>query len=175
MFMGTSPSQNIAAPPSWHPSTLSPSYMAPSPTGTSSFTTITDVQVLPFPGLPTAAPSEAPVVINLHADVTIQRYDYYYHTPLSSFRPIYYAVEDGSLLTEVYAERMAASKLPVFFAGALLVFFLRNARKSLVFLRRTRVKDKTLFYLLACSQFLGLMGSVVNTVGLLGIRIDCVS
>ena len=174
MFMGTSPSQNIAASASWQSSTLSPSYMAPSHTGTPSLTTVTDVQVLPFPGAPTAAASGAPVVINLHADVTIRHYDHYYHTPLSSFRPIYYAADDGSLLTEAYVDRMAATKAPVFIAGALLIFFLRNARKSFVFLRRTRVKDKTLFYLLAWSQFLGLVGSIVNAVGLLDMGIECV-
>lgn len=148
--------------------------MAPPPTGMPSLTTINDVQVLPFPSAFTATASGTPVVINLHADITIERYDHFYHTPLSSFRPIYYAVDDGSLLTDAYTERIAVTKVPVFIAGALVVFFLRNARKSLVFLRRTRVKDKTLFYLLAWSQFLGLAGSVVEAVGLLDINIGCI-
>lgn len=57
--------------------------------------------------------------------------------------------------------------------GGLLVFFMRNARESLFFLRRTRVKDKTLFYLFALSQVLGLIAVAVRAVGLLDMAVGC--
>ncbi|TFY52614.1 hypothetical protein EVJ58_g9912 [Rhodofomes roseus] len=170
MFMGTPLSQSITASPPWHSASAPSLYMAPSPT--SPLTTISDAQVLPFPA-PTLAVPAAPVVINLHADVTVSRFDHFYDALPSSFRPTYYATVDGSLLSQSYVDEMTTSKSPVFIAGALCVFFLRNARKSLLFLRRTRVKDKTLFYLLALSQILGLVAGVVITVGLLDMSVGC--
>ncbi|KAH9937563.1 uncharacterized protein B0H18DRAFT_1113380 [Fomitopsis serialis] len=169
MFMGTSLSQSI---PPWPSATVPSFYMPSSPPTPPAATTISNAQILPFPA-PTAAGSAAPVVINLQADVTISRYDQFYDAPLPSFRPTYYAMADGSLLSQAYVDEMTVSKAPVFVAGGLLVFFLRNARKSVLFLRRTRVKDKTLFYLLALSQLLGLVAIVVSAVGLLDMTVGC--
>ncbi|KZT74743.1 hypothetical protein DAEQUDRAFT_719917 [Daedalea quercina L-15889] len=172
MFTGTSLAHSAAATVSWQSATIASLHMPPSTTGTPALTTITDAQILPFPA-PTAPASAAPVVINLNAQVTLLHDDDFYDAPLPSFRPVYYATRDGSLLSQDYLDEMTVSKAPVFVMGAVCLFFLRNSRKSLLFLRRAKVKDRTLFYLLVFSQFLGLAGSIVGSVGLLDMRVSC--
>ncbi|KZT06840.1 uncharacterized protein LAESUDRAFT_139295 [Laetiporus sulphureus 93-53] len=118
-------------------------------------------------------PSANAVYINLHADLVVSPYSRYCDAPMASFTPSYVPLNDGSLVTETYIAGLKVHKAWMLVAGALCAYFLRNTLTALSFLRRSRVKDKTLFYLLLASQFLGLMGAMAATIGDFDQSLDC--
>lgn len=95
------------------------------------------------------------VVIVLSTTVIIKDYPLYYSpTPISSFRPTWRALPDGSLIAPPYDQDFLNANLNLFVLGAVAAVFIRNILASVSYLRRGKVKKKTLFYLLLFSQLL---------------------
>ncbi|OSX67679.1 hypothetical protein POSPLADRAFT_1072487 [Postia placenta MAD-698-R-SB12] len=154
------------------PSALS--YASPTlvPASTWAPITITSAQVVPLVTQAVAS-AAADVVIRLQADVSISHYRDYYDGPVESFQPKYYALDDGTLLSDRYVRGQRLARVWLCIAGALCIFFLRNTWLALSYIRRSRVKDKTLFYLLLLSQVLGLLAAITTTVGDLDMSANC--
>ncbi|KAI0068421.1 hypothetical protein BV25DRAFT_1896578 [Artomyces pyxidatus] len=95
------------------------------------------------------------VVVKLRTAVTIPNYQEFYTTPIQSFQPTYVALPDGSLLASpAYQElRIAGTDLIIF--GAYLLLSVRNICVSLGYIRRMKVKNKDVFYVLLVSQLFG--------------------
>lgn len=74
--------------------------------------------------------------------------------PLQGYRPQYTALADGSLLTPIYKADLFSANSRLFGVGALLTLGAINVWTCVSYIRRGKVKDKTLFYLLLASQFL---------------------
>ncbi|CCM00912.1 uncharacterized protein FIBRA_02958 [Fibroporia radiculosa] len=146
---------------------MAPSPYAPSP---SPSPTAPLVQIIP---LFTPSPDGDSALVSLDAHLTLPQYTHYHSVPLQSFQPVYYALNDGSLLTPFYLDHIHIPKLWLFAAGALSVFFLRNTVVALSFIRRSRVKDKTLFYLLLISQLFGLLGSLALVIADFNQSVSC--
>ncbi|KAK7694521.1 hypothetical protein QCA50_001707 [Cerrena zonata] len=104
------------------------------------------------------------VVIELATTLRIPDFARFYDTPIESFRPSYNALPDGSLVSSPLATdiRTANGWLLVF--GATGVFFLLNSLSSFRYVREGHIKKKGLFYLLCCSQILGLMSVIAMLV-----------
>ncbi|EGN92129.1 hypothetical protein SERLA73DRAFT_157175 [Serpula lacrymans var. lacrymans S7.3] len=107
----------------------------------------------------TVAPSPTPneVVISLSTLLTVSDYRAFYpHTPITSFRPVYFALDDGSLVAPPFIHDLQSSSISLLFIGCLFTIFLRNILTSLSFITRGNVKKKALLYTLVASQLLAL-------------------
>ncbi|KAI0932354.1 hypothetical protein AcW2_001008 [Taiwanofungus camphoratus] len=140
--------------------------LVPTPASLASTPVSYDVPIVPLasPGSSSAGAAGA-VLVNFHPNTTIPHFVDSYRVPLESLRPTYYARSDGSLLTESAMSQLPLAKAWSAVAGACGVFFLLNTQTSLCYLRRSRLKDKTLFYLLLASQLLGLMSTLAVIIG----------
>ncbi|TFK41020.1 hypothetical protein BDQ12DRAFT_720743 [Crucibulum laeve] len=98
------------------------------------------------------APNE--VVIHLATTLVIHNFDRYWDIPIRSFQPVYLALEDGSLITPPFSQDLWNANLSLLVTGALAMLFTRNIFVSGDYLRRGKVKRKTLFYILFISQLL---------------------
>ncbi|KDQ06939.1 hypothetical protein BOTBODRAFT_60341 [Botryobasidium botryosum FD-172 SS1] len=94
------------------------------------------------------------LVVTLATTLTISDYPPYHNLSRPYF-PKYSALPDGSLTTPLLRHDMAKQTSRLLLIGALLMLFTRNTLVSLDYIRRGRVKDKTLFYLLFASQIFG--------------------
>lgn len=91
----------------------------------------------------------------LSTTVIIQDYPLYYApTPIQSFQPTWRPLPDGSLITPPYDVDSFNASMNLFVLGAASAVFIRNILASISYLRRGKVKKKTLFYLLLFSQLL---------------------
>ncbi|KAH6917247.1 hypothetical protein BKA70DRAFT_1395109 [Coprinopsis sp. MPI-PUGE-AT-0042] len=105
------------------------------------------------PGPTPCTPAE--VVIVLSTTIIIKDYPlYYFPTPISSFQPTWRPLPDGSLIAPPYDQDFLNANLNLFVLGAVAAVFIRNILASVSYLRRGKVKRKTLFYLLLFSQLL---------------------
>jgi len=128
------------------PTTSSPS-QGPSSTGTT------------IASEPTAIPSDIAcpntVVIELSTTVVIPNFNAYYAPmQIATFKPTYDTLADGSLLTPPYLQDLSDANLSLLIIGALAAIFIRNIFVSADYLRRGKVKKKSLFYVLFISQIL---------------------
>ena len=126
--------------------------------------------VTPCPGS-SAAPNVVHVVI--HTTVTIPDFSRYYKVPISSFHPTYIALDDGSLISSIYTSNLAVSEGWLVMGGALGVFFLRNTYRAIQYARIVNVKNKSLFYMLAVSQAIGIVVSVTFVVADFDWTLNC--
>lgn len=126
--------------------------------------------VTPCPGS-SGTPNVVHVVI--HTTVTIPDFSRYYKIPISSFHPTYIALDDGSLISSVYAPNLAVSEGWLVMGGALGVFFLRNTYRAIQYARIVNVKNKSLFYMLVVSQALGILVSVTFVVADFDWSLNC--
>lgn len=95
------------------------------------------------------------VVVHLSTTVLITDYDRFWEpTPIASFRPIFITLDDGSLVTTPFYQDLYDANLTLLVTGALAIVFIRNIIVSADYLRRGKVKKKTLFYMLFLSQVL---------------------
>ncbi|KAF8973889.1 hypothetical protein BDZ97DRAFT_403352 [Flammula alnicola] len=106
----------------------------------------------------TPAPSSCPpntLVVQLSTTLVIPNYNLFY-APISieTFIPTYSTLPDGSLLTPPFHQDLINSNLGLVLAGALATVFARNILVSGDYIRRGKVKKKTLFYVLFLSQIL---------------------
>ncbi|KZT30370.1 hypothetical protein NEOLEDRAFT_1173810 [Neolentinus lepideus HHB14362 ss-1] len=120
----------------------------------------------PFPtyALPSPEPSISLSIAGIDAVVvglsTTFSLTPYVPPSISSYRPIYSALPDGSFVTPTFLESMGRANGLLFALGAFIAFFIRNIIVSISYVRRGRVKHKYLFYALLVSQILGPVGLV---------------
>ena len=98
------------------------------------------------------------ITISLTTVLTISAFPF--PTPsgasLENYRPKYKpALADGSIITDYYATDLALANIRLLGVGALLMYFIVSTINAIRYLRRSRAKDKTLFYLLVASQIPG--------------------
>ncbi|PCH33531.1 hypothetical protein WOLCODRAFT_160144 [Wolfiporia cocos MD-104 SS10] len=137
--------------PAWPLAIMSsPSVLSPS-------SVVADVRTLAF------APSPSPDAVL----VTLR--DYLQGIP----SPTFFALSDGSVLTQNYVETASAAKVWLWISGALCAFFFRNTLNAIAYLRRSRAKDKTLFYLLLASQLLAFVTSLSVAIADFDQSVDC--
>lgn len=95
------------------------------------------------------------LVVQLSTALVIPDYNRFYApTPIESFVPSYTSVPDGSLITPPYTQDILDSNLSLLVTGALAMVFTRNIIVSGDYLRRGKVKKRSLFYVLFLSQIL---------------------
>ncbi|KAJ6627130.1 hypothetical protein B0H10DRAFT_1995557 [Mycena sp. CBHHK59/15] len=112
------------------------------------------------------------VVIDLTTTLLIPDYARFYDAPILAFQPAYVALPDGSLATTTFMDDLARSYLSLLVTGMLATLFLRNILVSFDYIRRGKMKRKTLFYLLLCSQLLAL-GLVPLLTSYFSQRLNC--
>ncbi|KAG8844588.1 hypothetical protein FRB91_002521, partial [Serendipita sp. 411] len=101
------------------------------------------------------AESSSPFIIfPLERNVRVSQFPVPPPNPLESYRPLYTTLEDGSLITSVYKADLFSANSRLFGVGALLTLGAVNVWTCVSYIRRGKVKDKTLFYLLLASQVL---------------------
>lgn len=94
------------------------------------------------------------VIIELSTTAIIKDYQRFYSTDINSFSPTYFATDDGSLITPALTDDLWNANLDLLLTAALAMLFFRNIAVAIDYLRRGKMKNKTLFYLLFASQAL---------------------
>jgi hypothetical protein len=94
------------------------------------------------------------IIFPLERSIRITQFPTPLPNPLQNYRPLYAALPDGSLLTPVYSADLDSANSRLFGIGALLTLGAINVWTCVSYIKRGRVKDKTLFYLLLASQVL---------------------
>ncbi|KAG6832468.1 hypothetical protein H0H92_001514 [Tricholoma furcatifolium] len=115
------------------------------------------------------------VIINIATSLVIPDYSLYYSGPVQSFQPSFYALDDGSLITPPFIEDLSGANLTLLVNGMLLMLFIRNILVSGDYLRRVKVKKKTLFHLLFVSQILAPLGLVPMIMSSFNQSLHCTS
>ena len=105
---------------------------------------------------PRAQPQPTPVVVHFSTSLTIPDLSAFYpDTSPDSFRPIYYALPDGSLLAPPLRHDLTTNSVLLILTGSLLSIFLRNVCVAAIYLCRGKIKKKGLLYTIFLSQLLG--------------------
>jgi len=94
------------------------------------------------------------IIFPLERSIRVSQFPTPLPNPLQAYRPLYTTLPDGSLLTSVYKADLFSANSRLFGVGALLTLGAINVWTCVSYIRRGKVKDKTLFYLLLASQFL---------------------
>ncbi|KAF9456544.1 hypothetical protein BDZ94DRAFT_1275389 [Collybia nuda] len=102
--------------------------------------------------IPECCPNK--VVIHLSTTVVIPDYGLYYSVPIESFRPTYYAYDDGSLIAPPFIQDLVGANISLLVTGFIAMLFVRNIIVTGDYIRRGKVKNKTLFHILFLSQIL---------------------
>lgn len=122
---------------------------------------------------PPACCSTNQVLVELSTTLIIRDYRRFYSTDIHSFRPTYLALDDGSLITPALMNDLWSSNLDLLFVAALATLFLRNIVVAVDYLRRGKMKNKTLYYLLLASQALAPASFVPLLVSTFNQNINC--
>jgi len=112
------------------------------------------------------------VAIEIATTLLVPDYFRFYDTPISEFQPVYSALPDGSLIASPFTEDLARSYLSLLVTAMLATLFLRNIIVCFDYLRRAKMKRRTLFYLLLCSQLLS-MGLAPLLASYFSAHLDC--
>lgn len=128
---------------------------SPEPTPTSLFPRQFDAE------LPKPSSTCFGVLVALSTGISIPDYHRFYSEPVESFQPDYTPFPDGSLIARPFLNNVTASYGLLLFIGALMMLFLRNVIVSADYIRRGRVRYKTLFYVLLISQVMGFVTFVL--------------
>ncbi|KAF7784438.1 hypothetical protein Agabi119p4_603 [Agaricus bisporus var. burnettii] len=129
--------------------------------------------LLPRVTPPPACCSTNQVLVELSTSLIIKDYRRFYSTDIHSFRPTYLALDDGSLITPALINDLWNSNLDLLFVAALATLFLRNIVAAVDYLRRGKMKNKTLYYLLLASQALAPASFVPLLVSTFNQNINC--
>ncbi|KAH7915378.1 hypothetical protein BJ138DRAFT_1055011 [Hygrophoropsis aurantiaca] len=101
-------------------------------------------------------PQPNEVVIELSTSVSIPDYNKYYpNTPIDSFVPVYFALDDGSLVAPPFIHDVQLSYSSLIVGVVILMIFLRNIIVSAGYIWRGNIKKKGLLYTLFLSQIFG--------------------
>ncbi|KAF8605028.1 hypothetical protein BDV93DRAFT_71247 [Ceratobasidium sp. AG-I] len=124
------------------------------------------------PSQPTAGPRTFGI-IPFTTTLTVDVFPSPRPTDLNAYLPAYAAIPDGSLVTPLYLESSMREHIRIFITGALLMLFLRNIVASIDYLRRTKSRDRTLFWLLLFSQMWGPVRFIPIAAGFFSKATDC--
>lgn len=102
--------------------------------------------------IPECCPNK--VVIHLSTAIIIPDYSLYYNIPIESFQPKYYALDDGSLIAPPFIQDLAGANISLLVTSFIAMLFVRNIIVTGDYIRRGKVKNKTLFHILFLSQVL---------------------
>lgn len=94
------------------------------------------------------------VTIDLNISVTIPDFTRFYHTNPASFKPVYYALADGSLVAPPFLSDLHLTHISLVILAFLLTVFARNVWISATFLWGGKVRKKSLLYTVFVSQLL---------------------
>ncbi|KAK7463730.1 hypothetical protein VKT23_005667 [Stygiomarasmius scandens] len=123
--------------------------------------------------IPTTDCCPSAVVLQIQTAVLIPDYARFYSEPPSSFNPQYIPIEDGSLVTPVFASDIAHAYHLLFLLGLLAMLFFSNLVVSISYLCRTRVYNKALFRTLVLSQLLAFAGVVPMVLSFFFESVNC--
>ncbi|KAG8744681.1 hypothetical protein FRC10_009595 [Ceratobasidium sp. 414] len=112
-------------------------------------------------------------IVPLATTLTINIFPSPRPTDLNAYLPPYEVIPDGSLITPLYHESAVHEHMRIFITGALLMLFIRNILASIDYLRRTKSRDRTLFWLLLFSQMWGPVRFIPITTGFFSPATDC--
>lgn len=122
---------------------------------------------------PTSCPPNT-LVVQLSTTLVISNFDLFYApTAIQSFYPTYTALADGSLVTTPFNQDQIDANLSLFVTGALAVVFARNIFVSGDYIRRGKVKKKTLFHVLFLSQMLAPIAFIPIVLSYYTQRLNC--
>ncbi|KAF9452631.1 hypothetical protein P691DRAFT_803749 [Macrolepiota fuliginosa MF-IS2] len=113
------------------------------------------------------------VIIELSTTVVIKDYQRFYSADINSFSPTYFTTDDGSLITPALTADLWNSNINLLLTAALAVLFLRNIAVAMDYLRRGKMKNKTLFYLLLTSQALAPASAIPSLFSFFNQYINC--
>ncbi|OCH96527.1 hypothetical protein OBBRIDRAFT_787084 [Obba rivulosa] len=175
MIMGSSTAPYPLQSQPWQSSSsATPSTNLDLSAATPATTTVHDVQIVPLVApTPSCSPTPNVVVIDLYTTLTIPDYSLYYSTPIESFRPTFLALPDGSLISQPFIADQKWSNAWLFVYGSLTMLFLYNSVIAGSYIRRVKVKNKSLFWLLFVSQILALAAPVSEVVGAFDFTASC--
>jgi hypothetical protein len=94
------------------------------------------------------------IIFSLNQNIQISQFPYPLPDPLDAYHPYYDVLADGSLLTPIFKADLISSNSRLFGIGVLLTLGAVNVWTCVGYIRRGKVKDKTLFWLLLASQLL---------------------
>ncbi|QRV90923.1 hypothetical protein RhiJN_18941 [Ceratobasidium sp. AG-Ba] len=112
-------------------------------------------------------------VIPLTTTLTVNIFPSPRPTDLNVYQPAYAQFPDGSLITPLYHQSSMHEHMRIFIAGALLMLFIRNIIASMDYLRRTKSRDRTLFWLLLFSQMWGPVRFIPIATGFFSTATNC--
>ncbi|KAI0079570.1 hypothetical protein K474DRAFT_1617326 [Panus rudis PR-1116 ss-1] len=122
---------------------------------------------------PTACITPNIVVVDLSTTIEIPDYRRFYQAPIQSFQPTYTALPDGSLVSPPLLSDISRGSGWLLMLTAIATLFLINTLTSARYIRKGHVKNKALFYLLLCSQILGVLGSIPMIVSFFDSSVNC--
>ncbi|EMD41768.1 hypothetical protein CERSUDRAFT_90344 [Gelatoporia subvermispora B] len=153
------------------PSATPSSSRNPPPAAT---TTVHDVNIVPLvTPTPSCSPTPNVVVIDLYTTLTIPDYSQYYSTPIESFQPTFFALPDGSLIGQPFLSDLRWSNAWLLVTGALTTLFVYNSVLAASYIRRVKVKNRSLFWLLLASQLLAVAAPIPQIVGTFDAGASC--
>ncbi|KAG9095563.1 hypothetical protein FS749_010218 [Ceratobasidium sp. UAMH 11750] len=112
-------------------------------------------------------------IVPLTTTLTINVFPSPRPTDLNAYLPPYAVIPDGSLITPLYHESSVHEHMRIFITGALFMLFVRNILVAIDYLRRTKSRDRTLFWLLLFSQMWGPVRFIPITAGFFSSATDC--
>ncbi|KAF8912805.1 hypothetical protein CPB84DRAFT_464036 [Gymnopilus junonius] len=122
---------------------------------------------------PTSCPPNT-LVVQLTTTLVISNFNLFYApTSIQSFYPTYTALADGSLVTTPFNQDQVDANLSLFVMGALAMVFARNILVSGDYIRRGKVKKKTLFHVLFLSQMLAPIAFIPMVLSYYTQRLNC--
>ena len=125
----------------------------------------------------TRSPNPGPNIleIDLHTTVIIPDFHRFYSGNISSFRPSYHALADGSLVASPLISDIRSANIQLASTSAIAAFFFLTSWLAARYVRRGKIKRKGLFYALLVSQLLGLGAMVIMLVPYFDQFISCVA
>ncbi|ETW87305.1 hypothetical protein HETIRDRAFT_166842 [Heterobasidion irregulare TC 32-1] len=112
-------------------------------------------------------------IVQLMTTLTISDYSRFYDGPIGEFLPTYSQLADGSLVAPPFLQDLKVAFASLLLMGAYLLLSIRNIIVSFRFIRRMKVKNKDLFYMLFASQVLSLVIWIPLVVAMFDTALDC--
>ncbi|CAL1696081.1 unnamed protein product [Somion occarium] len=120
-----------------------------------------------------SSPTPNVVIIKLATTIEIPDYNRFYSSAINSFRPTYSALPDGSLVTPPLISDIRTANSWLLVYATIGTFCLLNTITSFRYVRKGQVKNKFLFYLLLCSQILGLAAIIPMIIPYFSQSVSC--
>ncbi|KDR85136.1 hypothetical protein GALMADRAFT_233779 [Galerina marginata CBS 339.88] len=123
---------------------------------------------------PTSSCPPNTLIVQLSTTLVIPDFNLFYApSAIDSFFPTYTALADGSLITPPFNQDQLDANLSLLVTGALAMVFARNIVVSGDYIRRGKVKKKTLFHVLFLSQILAPVAFIPIIMSYFSQRMHC--